>query len=214
MKAGRLLLTALLLLLVGSCKHAGAVSHHVSFTPQRATTATAVGGQSQYRTLLGSHTATLSALRTEQGHRPVSVLVPGAARPAPVQARTTDPVSGGLDLPSNASSVAWWASGAQPTDPTGTVVLAAHVIYQGRSGPFTKLARLVPGALIIVTSADGGRHNYRIVSSRLAPKAALDRAILFSTSGPATLALVTCGGAYDQVTHSFVDNLVVLGHPV
>lgn len=164
--------------------------------------------------LLRSQSATLDALRAQDRRRPLSVLVPGAAGPALIQPRTTDPVSGGLDLPKNAAAVAWWASGTGPGEQTGTVVLAAHVVYQGQTGPFTHLNRLRRGAMIIVTSADGTSFRYRVQGIRSAPKAALDRAALFTSTGPQTLALVTCGGSYDPVSHSFADNLVVTALPV
>ena len=164
--------------------------------------------------LLGSQSATLDALRRQDRRRPVSVLVPGAAGPAIIQPRTTDPVSGGLDLPRNASAVAWWASGTGPGEQTGTIVLAAHVVYQGQTGPFTHLDRLRPGATIVVTSADGNSFRYRVRGIRSAAKAALNRAALFTTHGPRTLALVTCGGSYDPESHSFADNLVVTALPV
>lgn len=164
--------------------------------------------------LLGSRPATLDALRAEQGRRPVAVLVPGVSRPAPVEARTTDPVSGGLDLPDGALKVAWWASGAAPGAGTGSVVLAAHVSYDGQTGPFTRLSKVAVGTEVVVTSADGSVHRYAVQSTRSAPKNALDRAELFRTAGPPALVLVTCGGAYDRSTHSFADNVVVTATPV
>lgn len=158
---------------------------------------------------LGSEAATLGALRAEQGHRPVLVAVAGLCQPAPVQPRTTDPVNGGLDLPTNAATVAWWAGGSGPGEPTGTVVLAAHVVCDGHAGPFTRLDRWTPGALVVPTTADGIRYRYAATGSRRAPKASLNRAALFSPSGAPMLALVTCGGRCDPVTRSFADNLVV-----
>ncbi len=164
--------------------------------------------------LLDSAPATLDALRQEQGRRPVAVEVPGARGAATVQARTTDPVGGGLDLPASATDVAWWASGAAPGTGTGAVVLAAHVSYSGRTGPFTRLRDVAVGTEVVVVSADGSRHAYAVRSTRSAPKERLDRARLFRADGPAELALVTCGGAYDPVTRSYADNVVVTAVPV
>lgn len=164
--------------------------------------------------LLGSAPATLDALRAAEAQRPVSVLVPGVAQAAPVQARTTDPVSGGFDLPHGASDVAWWASGAVPGTGVGSVVLAAHVSYDGETGPFTRLSTLAPGSQVVVVSADGSRHVYAVQTSRSAPKTSLDRAELFRTTGPPALVMVTCGGAYDRSTHTFAENIVVTAVPV
>lgn len=164
--------------------------------------------------LLSSQSATLDSLRAQDQRQPVSVLISGIGARAPVQPRTTDPVSGGLDLPKDAAHVAWWASGTSPGDPVGTVVLAAHVVYNGQSGPFTHLDRLRRGALIDVRSANGVTYSYRVSGIRSAPKASLDRSALFNVTGPAALALVTCGGEYDPTTRSFANNLVVTANPV
>ena len=174
----------------------------------------AAGPASTTASPLGSQPATLDALRAAQARRPVSVLVPGVATAAPVEARTTNPVSGGLDLPDGPAKVAWWASGSAPGDGTGSVVLAAHVSYNGQTGPFTRLASVPPGTEVIVTSADGTARRYAVQSIRNAPKTALDRGELFRTTGKPALVLVTCGGAYDRTTHSFADNVVVTATPV
>jgi len=164
-------------------------------------------------TMLGSRSGTLDALRAEQGRRPVMVTLPGLARRAAIEPHTTDPVSHGFDLPKNAATVAWWSSGTAPGETTGTVVLAAHVVYNGRTGPFTRLERLSRGALVVLTAADGRTYRYAVTGSRYAPKAALDRSALFTTAGPPALALITCGGQYDPNTRSFADNLVVTAVP-
>jgi sortase (surface protein transpeptidase) len=162
--------------------------------------------------LLGSRSATLDALRAELALRPVSVQVPGVSAAAPVEAHTTDPVSGGFDLPKGAAVVAWWASGSAPGGP-GSVVLAGHVSYDGQTGPFTRLDSVPAGSEVVVTSADGSTHRYLVQSVRSAPKTALDRAELFRTDGPPALVLVTCGGAYDRATHSFASNIVLTATP-
>lgn len=163
--------------------------------------------------LLGSRPATLAALRREQGHRPVSVLLPREDA-ASIEVRTTDPVSGGLDLPADATTVAWWGSGSAPGDGAGSVVLAAHVSYKGTTGPFTRLSALHRGETVTVTSADGHTHPYVVDSVRSAPKTALDREALFRTTGEPALALVTCGGTYDASTHSYDSNTIIIARPV
>ena len=162
--------------------------------------------------LLDSAPATLGDLRTLQALRPVAVQVPGEDS-APVEAFTTDPVGGGLALPDDAATVAWYASGASPGEDSGTVVLAAHVSYQGATGPFTELEGAAPGAAVAVTSADGTVRQYTISDVRQAPQTAPDRAALFAAGGPPRLVLVTCGGQFDPVTRSFASNTVVTALP-
>jgi hypothetical protein len=163
--------------------------------------------------LLGSRPATLDAARNEAGRQPVAVRVPGYPGFSPVRAFTTDPVTGGLDLPKDARTVAWWSPGALPGDARGTVVLAAHVSYNGRHGPFTRLDRWPAGAIISVRQADGVLRDFRVAGERRVVKSALDREDLFRTTGPPRLALITCGGTYDRATRNFSDNIIVYAVP-
>lgn len=162
---------------------------------------------------LRSRSATLAAARAEAGQQPVAVRIPGYPAYSPVRAYTTDPVTHGLDLPKEPNTVAWWSAGALPGDATGTVVLAAHVSYNGRHGPFTHLDRLPAGAIVSVRQADGVTRSYRVTGARRIVKSALDREDLFATTGPARLALVTCGGAYDRATRNYADNIIVYALP-
>jgi len=164
--------------------------------------------------LLQSRPATLDAARAEAAHRPAQVAVPGYPGFSPVQARTTDPVGHGLDLPTDAHTVAWWSSGSMPGDPVGTVVLAAHVSYNGSHGPFTHLDRLRQGDVIVVRQADGSTRRYRMTGSHHVVKSALNRQNLFRTDGPPQLALITCGGSYDAATRNYSDNIIVFAAPV
>ena len=135
--------------------------------------------------------------------------VPGVNGAAPVEAHTTDPVSGGLDLPEGASVVAWWGSGAAPGG-AGSVVLAGHVSYKGR--PARSPGCPVPvGREVVVASADGGTHRYAVGVRRGQVRAGPRGAV--QHDGTPALVLVTCGGAYDPATHSFEANIVVTATP-
>lgn len=171
------------------------------------------GSPSGSQGLLGSSSATLDDARVEAGRQPVAIRVPGYPGFSPVGAYTTDPVTRGLDLPDDPRTVAWWSPGAIPGDPTGTVVLAAHVSYNGQPGPFTRLSRLPAGAIISVRQADGRVRNFRATSEHQIVKSALNRENLFRTTGAPRLALITCGGAYDKATNNYSDNVIVYAVP-
>lgn len=162
---------------------------------------------------LESRSATLSDLREQARHRPVGLRIPGYPNFDAVQAYTTNPVTHGLNLPNNANTVAWWSSGSMPGDPTGTVVLAAHISYNGRLGPFTHVDRLPPGAIVSVRQANGAVQNFRVAGKRVVNKAALQREDLFRTTGPPRLALITCGGPYNATTRNYRDNVIVYALP-
>jgi len=152
-------------------------------------------------------------VRAEANLRPAAVAVPGYPGYSVVQSRTTDPVTHGMDLPTDARTVAWWSSGSMPGDAAGTAVLAAHVSYNGSHGPFTHLDRLRRGDPIVVRRADGSDRRFRVVTNRHIVKSALNRENLFRTDGPPQLALITCGGTFDAATRNYSDNIVVIAVP-
>jgi hypothetical protein len=163
---------------------------------------------------LGSHPARLTELQARAARVPARLVVPALEVDAPVLAVGTDRTTGEMQVPPTVRTVAWWSYGARPGDPHGTTVLAAHVDYDGAYGLFFHLAQLSPGHRFTVVSADGSRRTYRIVSNRRVPKPALRGQNLFRTTGPARLALVTCGGGFDRARRSYLDNVIALAVPV
>lgn len=118
---------------------------------------------------------------------------------------------GELEIP-GADEVGWYRLGAAPGQP-GTTVLAAHVSWNRQSGPFLRLGELAPGAQVVVGLADGTTRTYEVVTRAQHPKRALPPE-LWRTSGPETLVLITCGGAFDEQRRRYADNIVVTAVPV
>lgn len=142
------------------------------------------------------------------GAEPTSLTLDGGA-PVPVVPVGVLP-TGALALPDRPTTVGWYAAGAAPGDPAGTAVLAGHVdsaVYG--AGPLRQLSALHLGDVVAVTDAAGAVHRYAVASRRSYPKAALPAAV-FRQDGPAQLALVTCGGAFDRHTGHYADNVVVI----
>jgi hypothetical protein len=136
---------------------------------------------------------------------PVGLSIPTKGMSAPVVPAGVDP-QGGLAIPADVSRVGWWVGGAEPGDPTGTVLLAGHVddVWAG-PGALFGLAGTPLGVDVEIDTALG-RHRYRTVARRSYPKSALP-AQLFSSQGPRQLALVTCGGRF--ASGQYADNVVV-----
>ncbi|MCU1604095.1 MAG: peptidase sortase [Modestobacter sp.] len=144
---------------------------------------------------------------------PTSVSLPGTREPVPLV-----PVgvlgSGALALPDLPSVLGWYAAGATPGDPVGTVVVAGHVDSARYGvGPLRGLLDLRLGDPIQVRDAGGGTHRYEVASRTSYPKAALPPEA-FRLDGPPRLALVTCGGAFDRRAGQYADNVVVLAAAV
>ncbi|SOE01515.1 class F sortase [Blastococcus haudaquaticus] len=143
---------------------------------------------------------------------PVGISLPLTPGPVPlVPVGVLD--TGALLLPERPSVLGWYAAGALPGSPSGTVVVAGHVdSAEFGAGPLETLLEVGIGDAVELTDAAGGTHRYAVESRTSYPKSALPRE-LFRADGPPRLALVTCGGAFDEGTGQYADNVVVLAVP-
>ena len=164
--------------------------------------------------LLDSHPAGLQDLQAASQHVPLRVEIPSLHVSAPVTATTTDVATGELVVPPDPATVVWWAGGARPGDPVGTVALAGHVDYNGVAGALFTLRSLPVGSAVTVTGANRQRHLYRVTARRQVRKASLDQLNVFTTGGPPQLVLLTCGGAFDKERRSYDNNVIVVARPV
>ena len=117
---------------------------------------------------------------------------------------------GAMEVP-DVKDIGWYSNGAVPGRP-GATVFVAHVWWGDTPGPFSELGKLEPGALIDVVVGDT-LHSYVVVERTMFDKDALPRS-LWRNTGPETLALITCGGDFDNSTQSYKQNIVVLAVPV
>jgi hypothetical protein len=121
--------------------------------------------------------------------------------------------SGDLQLPEDPAQVGWWAAGALPGQPRGTVVLAGHMDGLRRSGAMSALLGVEENDVVHIVDLRGVVHEYRVVARRISPRQSLDPA-LFATEGSHRLVLITCGGTFDDRAGLFTDNIVVVADPV
>ncbi|RBY85387.1 class F sortase [Blastococcus sp. TF02A-26] len=143
---------------------------------------------------------------------PAAVTLPAVADAVPLVPVGVLP-GGGLALPERPTVLGWYAAGAVPGSPAGTAVLAGHIdsaVYG--AGPLEGLLELAMGDPVTVTDEAGRTHAYVVSARTSQPKSALPPE-LFRTDGPPQLALVTCGGEFDERTGSYADNVVVLAVP-
>ena len=118
---------------------------------------------------------------------------------------------GELEIP-GATEAGWYRLGAAPGQ-AGATVVAAHISWQGSTGPFLRLAELEPGAVVDLTLADGATRRYQVVSRAQYGKLSLPKEI-WRTTGPETLVLITCGGAFNREIRRYADNVVVAAVPI
>ncbi len=116
---------------------------------------------------------------------------------------------GSMEIPGSVLEVGWYTlTNVRPGDP-GTAVLAGHVNSrtQGR-GVFYELDRLAPGDEVIVDTIDGPQV-WVVTETTSYRRKALPVEEIFSLDGTPRLALITCGGEFDEEIRSFADNVVV-----
>ncbi|MGD9793528.1 MAG: class F sortase [Acidimicrobiia bacterium] len=120
--------------------------------------------------------------------------------------------NGDLEVP-GVDAVGWYQFGAALTRP-GSLVLAAHIAFDGKDGIFRHLDDLEQGDEVSVHGADGMERRYRIESVERFRKDALPEDRIWSTSGPSQLVLITCGGRFDRSVGHYEDNVVAFATPL
>ncbi|MCW2721015.1 MAG: peptidase sortase [Pseudonocardia sp.] len=142
---------------------------------------------------------------------PEQLRLPSLGVDAPVVPVDVEP-GGALRVPDDPGVLGWWQAGARPGSGHGTVVVDGHV-DTARDGPgaFYHLRALRPGDQVRLRT-DRGTQGYVVRAVRSFPKTALPPE-LFTTDGPPRLALVTCGGSFDQHTRQYADNVVAYAVP-
>jgi hypothetical protein len=143
---------------------------------------------------------------------PTAVAIPDEGlEPVPVRPVGIAP-DGQLEVPDE-TEVGWYRLGAAPGQP-GATVLAAHVSWRDSPGPFVRLSEVEPGAFVDLALADGTSRRYQVVERAQYGKLMLPQAAIWRTTGPETLVLITCGGAFNPDIRRYADNIVVTAVPV
>ena len=119
---------------------------------------------------------------------------------------------GELEVPDE-TEVGWYRYGSAPGLP-GATVLAAHVSWNRKIGPFHQLGNLEPGARVDVVADDGSVRVYEVVERTVYDKDELPRDRIWTTTGEETLVLITCGGSYNPDIRRYRQNIVVYALPV
>jgi Sortase domain len=160
----------------------------------------------------GDHTRVIAADVTT-GSRPTRLQIASLGIDAPILASSIDVAHGVLGVPADIHELGWWADGAAPGDPTGSIVVAGHVdSASAGAGALFPLKSARPGTVIQITSADGRTRSYKVVSVQTMLKKDLPTDI-WSQHGRNRLVVVTCGGPFDTATRHYRDNVVVTAIP-
>jgi hypothetical protein len=111
------------------------------------------------------------------------------------------------------TEVGWYRFGSAP-GLAGSTVLAAHVSWNDTIGPFFRLARLEPGAVIKIEMEDGSTRRYQVIERAQYGKSELPAERIWTRTGGETLVLITCGGDFNRQLRRYNDNIVIYAAPV
>jgi sortase (surface protein transpeptidase) len=145
-------------------------------------------------------------LPTAAAEAPARLAIPQLGVDAQVEPVGVD-AQGRLGTPSRPENVGWYRLGAAPGQP-GDAVIDGHLDWVSGPAVFWRLHQLRIGDEATVTGASGGRLRFVVDSvSSVAYDANVDS--LFVTSGPPSLTLLTCTGAWDRQRATYLQRLVV-----
>jgi hypothetical protein len=196
--------------------------------PERAPQQRTEAGPSGRPSLPGRHISSSARYRgvvSEIGGPGATLVIPALGVRAPIVA--TGAVGGSMTVPADIHTVGWYdgvdASRAPATSaPTapwpgqpGVSLLAGHVDWAGEGpGALYYINQLVVGDPIEVVGSNRETTRWRVSQAPLTISKSALPAGLFVNTGPAKLALVTCGGPFDAATRHYLDNVVVWATPV
>jgi hypothetical protein len=126
----------------------------------------------------------------------------------------TDIVPIGVDenraiaVPKQADIAGWWSGGHAAGEP-GPTVIVGHYDSKVAPGVFENLKKIGPGARIIVEQSDGSIYLYDVTKVDKIAKSEFPTEAVYGPTPNSTLRLITCGGAFDNDTHHYVDNTIV-----
>ncbi|MGK5112807.1 class F sortase [Geodermatophilus sp. CPCC 205506] len=115
---------------------------------------------------------------------------------------------GSMEVPQGAYPVGWYDGSPTPGQ-LGPAVLAGHVDWEGEPGAFYGLRELRPGDTVVVDRADGTVATFRVDRVEKHPKDEFPTDEVYSDIDHAGLRLITCGGAFDEDTGDYRDNIIV-----
>lgn len=145
--------------------------------------------------------------------KPVRLSIADLAIDVPIESVGYDVENDEMEIPGSVSVAGWYEFSATPGD-GGSSVVAAHVDWNGRRGPFFDLYLSEVGTRIVVEFDDGTTSEFEVTAAEQYDKRALPTDDIFTRTGAPVLTLITCGGVFNEAVRSYEDNIVVFAVPV
>lgn len=145
---------------------------------------------------------------------PIHVRIPSVNVDARVISTGLEAGTGMIEVPPDVATVGWYQHSAGLNASVGSIVIVGHVDgYEQGPGALFNLRNVSARAEIFVTGGDGHSRIYQVIARERFIKKSLPSDRLFGQQGTLRLTLITCGGAFDERTRSYRDNIVVTAVP-
>ena len=120
---------------------------------------------------------------------------------------------GTMEVPPDAFPAGWFTGGPTPGE-LGPAVIVGHIDWVTGPGVFFRLAELAVGDEIRVSRTDGTVAVFRTTQVTLYPKDEFPTDLVYGNLDHAGLRLISCGGAFNQSTGHYEDNVVAFAELV
>jgi len=116
---------------------------------------------------------------------------------------------GAIAMPASVNIAAWYNGSPTPGE-LGPAIIAGHVdnYYQG-DGAFFALRNTEVGDIIYIDRTDGSTAIFKVADIKQVPQANFPTQEVFGNINYAGLRVITCGGAFNNHTYEYEDNIVV-----
>lgn len=115
---------------------------------------------------------------------------------------------GNMDVPKDVNNVAWYNLGYYPGE-AGNAVVADHLDSANGPAIFAKLATLIPGDTITITTNTNKHYVYKVSGKAVYPYDKMPIDQVFGTSSMAQLNLITCSGTFIRTKKTYSNRIVV-----
>jgi sortase (surface protein transpeptidase) len=160
----------------------------------------------------GSFAVPPVARSATQVARPVALTIPAIGVRTPLERLGRTP-QGTLQVPVSTTEAGWYTGSPRPGD-IGSSIIAGHIDSAQGPGVFFRLRLLRPGDLLYVRRSDRTLVVFRVYAERMYPKSGFPAGRVYGPTPDAELHLITCGGAFDQATGSYLSNVVVYANQI
>ncbi|NES28866.1 class F sortase [Micromonospora terminaliae] len=140
---------------------------------------------------------------------PTTISIPRIGVQAEIMTLGLNP-DGTVQVPplEQAMKAGWYSPGPSPGE-AGNSVIVGHV-DSAKLGPavFFNLGALGKGDTISIAREDGSTATFTVTEVKSYPKTAFPTELVYGPSDEPGLRVVTCGGAFDASSGSYVDNVI------